>query len=359
MMRAYYFAYVLSLLRLPFALIPYLLKLSLFLYLKKFFSNVWNKYPIQVIRIVGDFVNFFLAMTIFWEFQKTFDWLPIKIVLVLSIIAEAVRLITEKGIMILSAFWQSLPHRSIAKSLQGKLCFHHLKTYYGYYILSDQERLAKALRKLRVLARLSKNKQTISKLKYVNAFKIVPDSMDLRAGEVRNIARGEVYVHARWTNDPQLLYGLALRRSPWIFAPRFLRRPFYYRTEANRLMTAFVFENFRLCPLFAIYQFGHEVKSARYDAFYRFTRWLGYQLEEYVYADGTYKFDPFAKWILRNELKSNANRPRPLWTDDEVLHDMDSCPIPSAFEIAEMYTYPLKYVQEVLLPKLRAYRNIS
>jgi len=183
--------------------------------------------------------------------------------------------------------------------------------------------------------------------------------MDLRAGNVRDVARGEVYVHAEWTSDLNLLYGLALRRSPWIFDPRFLQRPFYYRTEANRLMTAFVFENFRLCTLFAIYQFGHEVKSARYDAFYRIARWLGYELEEYVYADGAYNFDPFAKWLLKKDLKIDTKKPRPLWTDKEVLHDLEGFPIPSAFEIAERYTYPLKYVQEVLLPKIVAYQNSS
>jgi len=358
-MLAYSFAYILALLRLPFALIPYLIKLSLFLCLKDSFSNFWNKYFVQLIRVFGDFANFFIVLVLFSKSYSLLDLLPIRIILVLAVTAEAIRLATEKGVMIFSALWQWLPHRSIAKSLHGKLCSHHVKTYCGYYILSDQERLEKALRRLRVFARLSKNKQTISKLKYVNGFKIVPDSIDLRAGEVRNVARGEVYVHARWANDPHLLYGIALRRSPWIFDPRFLRRPFYYRTEANRIMTVFVFENFCLCPLYAIYQFGHEVKSARYDAFYRIARWLGYEFEEYIYSDGAYNFDPFAKMILKNHLKSAAKNLRELWTDDEVLKDIEECSVPSALEIAERYTYPLIYVQDVLLPKILAYRNIS
>jgi len=355
----YYFAYLLSLLRLPFALIPYLIKLSLLFCLRNSFSDIWNKYFIQVARVVGDFANFFITVMIFSEFEKTFDGLPIKTLLTLSMIAEAIRLATEKGVMILSAFWQWLPHRPIAKRLHRKLHARFLKAYRDYYILSDQERLENALRQLMALARLSKNTQTILKLEYINSFEIVPNSVDLRAGNVRDVALGTVYVHAQWTNDPNLLYGLALRRSPWIYDPRFLRRPFYYRTEANRLMTAFVLENFRLCPLFAVYQFGHEVKSGRYDAFYRIARWLGHELEEYVYADGTYNFDPFAKWVLKNDLKSKTKSPRPLWTDEEVLKDVEGRPVPSAFEIAERYAYPLKYVQEVLLPEILAYRNIS
>lgn len=358
-MWAYYFAYVLSLLRLPFALIPYLVKLSFLFCLKDSFSNVWNKYFVQVIRVAGDFANFFIVVMVFSEIHKSLGSLPTKVILALSMGAEAIRLATEKGVMVFSALWQWLPHRSIAKGIHGKLHVRLLKTYTNYYILSDQERLEKALRKLKAFARLSKNTQTISRLAYIHSFRIVPASVDLRAGNVRDVARGAIYVHAHWTNDLNLLYGLALRRSPWIFDPRFLRRPFYYRTEANRIMTNFVFENFRLCPLFAIYQFGHEVKSARYDAFYRFVRWLGYELEEYVYADGTYNFDPFAKRILKNRLKSRTETPRPLWTDEEVLHDIEECPIPSNLEIAETYTYPLKYVQEVLLPKIVAYRNIS
>jgi len=338
---------------------PYLIKLALFLCLKNSFANIWNNSRMQVVRVVGDFTSFFVTVMVFSEIYQLLDMAPMRVILVLSTTAEAIRLVTEKGVMILSAGWQYLPHRSIAKCIPGKSYFRFLKTYRSYYILSDQERLKKALRRLKRFAHLSHRRETLLKLGYLTSFKIVPTSVDLRAGNVREIARGEVYVHAHWSSDPNLLYGLALRRSPWIFDPRFLRRPFYYRTEANRMMTIFVFENFRLCPLFAIYQFGHEVKSARYDAFYRLARGLGYDQEEYVCADGTYHFDPFAKTILKRCSRDSVEMCRPLWTDEEVLQDVENCPVPTAFEIAETYTFPLKYVQEVLLSKIETYRNIS
>src|SRR6185436_20003194 len=122
----------------------------------------------------------------------------------------------------------------------------------------------------------------------------------------------------------------SLRRSPWIFDPRYLRRPFYYRTEANRLMTLFVFENAQLCPLFAIYQFDHEIKSARFDAFFRIIRWFGYNLEETVRSDGSYNFDPLAKAILKMKVYES----RALWTDDEVVADVARKPVILALEIA-------------------------
>jgi hypothetical protein len=331
----------------------------LFWYLKDSFPGFWNQSSTQAIRIFGDFVNFWVVVTLFIRSYIFFDVWFIKSILILSIVAEAIRLTAEKGIMIWIALWQLLPHRSIARRLDSKFHSRFLQGYTRYYILSDQERIKKALRKLKARARLSKNRQTIAKLRYVNCFKIVPDSIDLRAGEVRDVARGEIYIHASWTNTPDLLCGQALRRSPWIFDPRFLPRPFYYRTQANHMMTNFVFENYRLCPLYAVYQFGHEIKSARYDAFFRLAGWLGHRLEEPVRADGTYEFDPLARTILKNHLKAISKNSRTLWTDDEVIKDLEGCPIPSALEIAVRYTYPLIYVQEVLLPKIVVYSNIS
>jgi hypothetical protein len=358
-MWAYYLAYVLSLLRLPFAGIPYLAKLFLFFLLRDSFLKFWNTYSVQVIRIFGDYVNFLICAVLLSKAYIFIDIWLIKAILILVIVAEAIRLFTEKGVVVFSALWQLLPHRALARTFHGKFYSHLLKGYINYYILSDQQRLNKVLRNLKARARLLRNTQTIFKLRYVSSFKVVSDSIDLRSGKVRDVARGEIYIHANWTNNPDLLRGLALRRSPWIFDPRFLPRPFYYRTQANRLMTTFVFENYRLCPLYAIYQFGHEIKSARYDAFFRIARWLGYELEETIRADGTYTFDPFAKTILKNRLKSNSETSRPLWTDDEVIKELEGCPVPSALEIAEKYTYPLIYVQEVLLPKIIAYSNIS
>ncbi len=269
----------------------------------------------------------------------------------LACAAETVRLLTEKGAMVFSAAWQSLPHRRLAGWLTDSPLEAVFREYCAYYRLPDDERLETVLQKLKADA----NPQTAHKLRYVSAFRVVPDDVGLRCGKVRDIARGEIFVHARWTNHPGLLTGLALRRSPWIFDPRFVRRPFYYRTQANRLMTLFVFENAHLCPLYAIYQFGHEIKSARYDAFYRILRWLRTDAEELIRADGTYSFEPLATSLKM--IPAQTPKPRPLWTDDEVLRDLAAsadASLLSSIEIAERYTYPLLYVEEVLLPKIQA-----
>jgi len=351
-MWAYYFAYFLSLLRLPFTLVPYLMKLAIYCYLGGSFSGFWSKRSVQLFRMFGDFINFLITVLLFYNIYELVRFSIIKNLLLLSVMAEAIRLSTEKGVMIFSAVWQIIPHRSIARRLHANRRSNVLKAYCKYYLLSDEERLVEAMRKLKALVRLLKMSKTNSKLRYVSSFQIAPDSIDLRAGTVRNVARGIVYVHASWTNNPDILWGQALRRSPWIFDPRYLKRPFYYRTEANRLMTLFVFENARLCPLFAIYQFGHEIKSARFDAFFRIARWFGYELEETIRVDGTYNFDPFAKAILSFYSNLTTKTSRPLWTDDEVIADLAGRSICSALEIAEKYTYPLIYVQEVLLSKL-------
>lgn len=350
-----FLAYLFSVLRLPFALIPYLIKLTLIYCFGDAFSEFWNKYSIQVIRILGDFTNFLITALLFCRIDELGSLLLLKIVLALVVTSEFIRLLTEKGAMILSALWQALPHRSLAKLLHDRPLSRSLKRYVNYYILSDEKRLEKVLRRLKASALLLHRTQTISKLKYVNSFHIMPDSVNLRAGDVRNIARGEVYVHASWTNNPDILRGQALRRSPWIFDPRYLRRPFYYRTEANRLMTLFVFENARFCPLYSVYQFGHEIKSARYDVLYRFFRWIGFEFEQPVCSDGTNSFDILAKTIMQDWLK--AENCRPLWTDDEVVADVAGKPIPSALEIAEKYTFPLIYVQEVLIHKIAKYHD--
>jgi len=345
-MLAYSLAYFLSLARLPFSIIPYLLKLSLFYCLGNSFSEFWGKQYVQLFRTVGDFINFLITSFLFYKVYELIGFSIAKNLLILSVLAEAIRLLTEKGVMIFSAVWQIIPHRFVAQRLSSKKQYGILKTYSKYYLLSDEDRLVTVLRRLKANARRLKMSETSMKLKYVNSFQIVPNFIDLRAGTVRNVAHGIVYVHASWTNNPDILCGQALRRSPWIFDPRYLTRPFYYRTEANRLMTFFVFENAKFCPLFAIYQFGHEIKSARFDVFFRIIRWLGYNLEETVRSDGSYNFDPLAKAIL----KMKVNESRALWTDNEVVAAVARKPVLHDLEIAEQYTYPLVYVKEVLLP---------
>lgn len=68
------------------------------------------------------------------------------------------------------------------------------------------------------------------RLDYVAALRIVPSSRGLRAGHVRDVARGEVFIHASWTADPwHTLTACDLRmesgyesrgssRQPWVTA---------------------------------------------------------------------------------------------------------------------------------------------
>lgn len=306
----------------------------------------WHYYPVQALRSLGDLVNWGITTIFLLSVAQS----PGLLLLVgLSCTAEAIRLLTEKGMMVVSAAWQVLPHGRLARRLSGTPLERVCSAYCQYYRLDDSDRLRVVLQTLKRWA--ATHPQTAPKLRYVNGFRIVPNETSLRCGHVRDVATGEIFVHARWTNQPGLLYGLALRRSPWIFDPRYLARPFYYRTQASRLMTLFVFENAALCPLYAIYQFGHEIKSARYDAWYRVLARLGINAEEPILADGTYAFKPLAG-TLGIIAADAALHPRPLWCDEEVLHELVGGPAPSALTVATRYTYPLLYVEEVLADKI-------
>ncbi|MFN8413796.1 MAG: hypothetical protein U0Z26_15555 [Anaerolineales bacterium] len=335
--------YIFSILRLPYAILPYIIKLGLIGFLRNSFSLFWESFPVQVIRVVGDILNLLLTS---WLFNFLIQNHSFFIILRIVFIAEFVRLLCEKGIMMGAAFWQALPHRKIAKFLDGKSIF---QKYVRYYILSDEKRLKKSLSRLKALARFYGKKQTLEKLRYVSSFQIVPDNFPLRSGYVRNIAHGEVFVHAKWSSCPDILRGLALRRSPWIFDPRYLRRPFYYRTEANPLMTRFVFENARFCLLFSVYQFGHEIKSARYEIFYKLMRAIGLDFEQPIRQDGTHNFDVFAKRIFYNETKIHS-----LKSIEEVVEDFSKESLLHPLQIADKYQLPMIFVEEVLLQKFKS-----
>jgi len=152
--------------------------------------------------------------------------------------------------------------------------------------------------------------------------------------------------------------GQALRRAPWIFDPRFLGRPFFYRSQSNRLATLFVLTHARYCPTYALYQFGHEIKVARYDFFYRILRWLKLDIEPKVQADGTFQFDQGLNRLAMRLYGEQRPRQVPLWTDQDViadiLHRTPNIENLSALHIAVQYTYPLKYVEEVLMAKVNS-----
>ncbi len=360
---AYLVAYALSLLRLPFAIIPYLMKLLIFLAFRTHFQQLWDNYSFQVVRVTGDLINLVVTAALFHTILDSLE--PVRIwswFYLTTLGAEAIRLTCERGQMLFSTLWQLIPHQVIARKIESLMREPQRSKswlialsirYRDYYALNDEERNQYLLRVLKTVA--VTDPEVAQKLVYTQSLQIVSQSVSLRAGAVRDVAKGEIFIHAAWTNDPWLLVGQTLRRTPWMYDPRRLHRPFYYRTEANRLATLFVFRHAYYSLPYTWYQFGHEIKAARYDLFYRACRWIGFNLEEPVREDGTFRFDQLIHWLeMKLGHESAELIQRPLWTDKEVISEivakLEEHEIPSALEIAVRYTYPLKYVQEVLLP---------
>lgn len=351
----YAIALLLSPLRLPLAIIPYITKSGIILLTH---PNL-NVLRSEVIRLIGDFVNFGFTVWLLVLVVGPPTAELLSVILYIPVAAELVRLLTERGQMAFSGSWQLLPHRRIARALKANQTSHafwhganHLfARYCAYYALSDEERAGYILRLLK--QRAVSDRDLFRKLEYVRAFRILEGDWLLLAGKVRDVARGEVFINRRWTNDPWLLTGLAMRRSPWIFDPRYLQRPFYYRTGSAPLVVRFMFEHARYCPPFMLYQFGHEVKDARYAMFFRILHGIGIHIERPVRADGTYAFDPLLNWF-KKRLGLGGLEPelRPLWTDEEALADIarrvEAGEWLSELAVAEQYTFPLRYVEEAL-----------
>lgn len=362
---AYALAGALSLLRLPLALLPYLIKVLCHLVLRLRYKTAVSGELLEAVGIVGDFANLALTATIVAGVVGPPRPHPLVCALYVPLLAEAVRLACEKGRMLASAAWQILPHRRIARALDApgvtgrcrRWWERPLARYCRYYALGDEERLRYVL--TAIGRRAAGDNDLTAKIASVRRFRIVPPHHSLRAGRVRDVAAGEVFVHRRWTNDPDLLIGQALRRGPWLFDPRQLRRPFRYRSEANRLATLCVLRHARLCPGYAVYQFGHEIKAARHGLFYRAFRHLGWDLEGWVGADGTHDFDSLLR-LIEARLGRGAVTPAPcpLWPEVAALADLRRCAVAgeqfSAAEIAARYTFPREYVDNVLLPALAA-----
>jgi len=353
-------AQILTLLRLPFILLPYCLKLLFILTQQTTYQRLCQKTWFDAVRVLGDGLNFWLMSFALLELASLWGsrWLVYA-----AILAEGIRLLTEKGQSIFTTIWQYLPHRSLARLGQRhRLGFQRigleksLQRYIDYYLLPDEARLDYLWQVMGQRAAAAPDLQR--KLLYLQAFRIVPSAHTLRAGDVRHIARGELYIYQRWSNDPWLVLGLALRRSPWCFDPRYLHRPFFYRSESNRLTTLLVLQNPRFSLPFTLYQLGHEIKAARFAWFFGLARRLGYELEEPVGADGLYHFDPFLSWLQnRWGHKHDDERRRPLWRDEQVLAEVtlriQSGESLSPMLIAEQYTYPSMYVAEVLWAQIQ------
>lgn len=351
-------AYVLSLLRTPLGLLPYLVKVWLLLGLKMHYEARRTTYAREVVNLLAEITNLLLSWYIVWYFigEPRLQWLAICCYLPLY--AECVRLLAERLPMLFSAAWQLLPHHSIAQQLAQWIPEHQrwrsVQRYVYYYRLSAEDKEDYVLTALKRRA----DPEVARRLSYLRTFRIVPQKQALRGGLVRDVAKGEVFIHAIWTHDPWLLIGMALRRAPWSFDPRYLRRPFAYMSEANRSMSLFVLRHARYSLPYAIFQFGHEIRVARLHCFYALLRWLGADIERRVWVDGTFQNDQLIFWLQQQFAPDTTQaEPRVLYSDDEVIAELtplfSSGISLSAQEIAECYVYPLAYIEEVLLPLLR------
>jgi hypothetical protein len=352
-------SYVLSLLRAPLGLLPYLVKLWIQLVLRVRYEARRTTYRREALNMACEIAN----LAAMWALVR---WLVgparphlLVVLCYLPVWAECVRLLAERIPILFSAAWQLAPHRRFACWLQRReLCraWSALERYCRYYSLSDGERAAFVLDALK--RRAAANPEVSRRLAYMQAFRIVPQQQGLRGGLVRDVARGEIFIHAIWTSDPFLLIGMALRRSPWPFDPRYLRRPFYYMSEANRVTSLFVLRHARYSLPYAIFQFGHEIRVARLHCFYVLLRWLGADIERKVWADSTFQNDQCIDWLKRRLGRAGeAMEARPLYSDEEVRSELAATAavdaLPTAQEIAERYVYPLRYVEEVLLPEIK------
>jgi len=365
---AYFIAYILSLLRAPLGLLPYLVKLFIFFGLNIRYESARSTYLREVINMIGDFVNLGLTALLVLAVAGPAELQSLTLIFYIPLAAELIRLVTERVPITFSAMWQLIPHRSIVRMVQArqpssvfcKWFVLRCTRYCCYYALSDTGRMQYVLCALK--QRAASDRDMSMRLEYIQAFRIIPLRYGLRSGQVRDVAMAEVFIHSTWTNDPWLLVGMAIRRAPWIFDPRYLRRPFYYMTEANRLATLCVLEHARYSPPYAVFQFGHEIRVARLHLFYLVLRWLGADVGYKVNADGTFQFDQFICWLEKRFGCAQALAgQRPLYSDDEViaevLYSYNAGETVVAQDIASHYAYPLKYVEEVLLNKIEVARK--
>ncbi|HEX4207591.1 MAG TPA: hypothetical protein VHZ51_26000 [Ktedonobacteraceae bacterium] len=360
---AYGISYLLSLARAPLGLVPYLVKLFIFFGLRMRYEARHTSYLRELLNMFGDALNLVLSVLIVWWLVGPPRWQWWWVLWYLPVLAECVRLAAERIPTIFSAAWQLMPHRVLARHLQERarshwawwLLWHGFARYCRYYTLSDRARAAYVLQVLKQQA--AGDPAVVHVLSYVHAFRIVEQKYALRGGIVRDVARGEIFIHAIWTADPWLLIGMALRRSAWVFDPRCVRRPFYYMSGANRLTSLFILRHAHYSWPYAIFQFGHEIRVARLHCFYVLLRWFGFDVERKISADGSFHNDQAIFWLKRHFEDPTLTMPHSLYTDEEVMlellsQDVDAT-LPSALDIAVAYTYPLCYVEEVLLPHLR------
>ena len=345
------------------SLIPYLFKVILVLASPDGPSNLAKGIKWLIIERIRDPLNLIFSIWVTHALFGSFHRNTWCLLLSLVIAVEGLRLLAEYGQTSFSACWQLLPHRTIANGLNSRKRHDGpLGRYCRYFSLSEEERSEFLLRWLR--ARAAYDNDLTERLNFTEQFVLVPDNGNLLGGNllggvVRDVAKGQIWIRRSWTNDPWLLAGLAIRRSPWIFDPRYIQRPFYYRTCSARVVTKLVFRKYRYCGPFLIYQFGQEVRSGRYALFFRAARILGLDLEEHVRADGSYRFDPLLCWILvRVGREPLTPYLRPLWSDLETIKDIAArARLGESFspaDVAASYCFPNQYVEGVLWDAISA-----
>jgi hypothetical protein len=354
----YMAAQFLSYIRAPMSWVPFLFEVPLALASPDPKKSLVKGVRWIIVEGVRDLANFILSIWVVHEIVGPPQLLGWNLVLYLPISAEGIRLLTEYGQSLFSACWQLLPHANIVHGLSRRnLLKGSLHRYCYYYSLAEEERSEFLVEWLR--ARSACDDELSSKLAYVRSFHFISDDNYLHGGLVRDVAQGQIWIRKTWTNDPWLLVGLAIRRSPWVFDPRYVARPFYYRTYSARVTTRLVLRCFRYCGPFAIYQFGQEVLTARHALYFRVMRALGVDLEEPVRCDGSFRYDRLLSWIQK-KLGRTPLTPdlRPLWGVDETIEDVvrrtRSGETLSNTEIASLYCYPYKYVEEVLTKLISA-----
>lgn len=363
---SYCVSYLFSIIRAPLAFAPYITKLVITFVLRSNYRPTVSTYSREFINFLGEVVNVLSSVYLVHLLAMRQVHNTLITTANIVIFAELVRMITERVPGGISALWQIAPHRTWAHTarrvsetnvLPG-FVQKMLHRYSIYYALHDTDRVIYMLSWLSSKSQEDGDIETV--MKYVNGLTIVPDTQSLRAGRVRDVANGIILIHRRWLNDPWLIAGQVIRRSPWVFDPRYLRRPFYYRTQSNRLATLSVMKHANICLPFAVFQFGHEMRVARFDLFYRVCRVIGRDFEHKVNEMGEFGFDQFINWLDRTIFKHDSMISRNIWTDEEAIHDIinnGGTGKLDAMYIAEKYCYPILYVREVLLYKIETAMN--
>jgi hypothetical protein len=204
--------YVFSILRLPFAVIPYGIRLCVL------WAAPANALPqsmpahtvpqstrIHAIRLsvalVGNVMSLVLTFYVISVPVNALGLDGAKSVLSLTLIGQMAYLVPFEWQVAYSGMWQSLPHRDFADHLARlndtrllRWLYCLLKRYCDYYSLSDEERAHFVVSVLKHSAQHDPG--TSLRLAYLNSFRIVPTSHNLVRGHVRDIAHGEVYIHS-------------------------------------------------------------------------------------------------------------------------------------------------------------------